>query len=92
MHFTRFELPNRHGLRHALPRSGPIAKRKPPELRRVAWEFFCKVCANEFEADWTQGQHVVCPRCGTAFETAYQLTERGDLVGPWLTRRAPTKP
>ena len=73
-------------------RSRPIAKQKPPELRRVAWEFFCKVCANEFEADWTQDQHVVCPRCGTAFETSYQLTERGDLVGPWLTRRAPAKP
>jgi|SoiMethySBSTD1v2_1073268.scaffolds.fasta_scaffold2853056_1 hypothetical protein len=70
-------------------RSGPIAKQKPPNLRLVAWEFFCKVCANEFEADWAPEQNVICSRCGTAFETSYQLTARGDLVGAWLTRRAP---
>ena len=72
-------------------RSGPIAKQKPPDLRLVAWEFFCKVCANEFEADWAPEQNVTCTRCGQAFETSYQQTARGDLVGAWLTRRAPAK-
>jgi hypothetical protein len=58
------------------------------DLRRVAWEFFCKACANEFEADWSERDSViVCPKCAAAFETGWQMTNRGELVGPWLTNR-----
>ena len=61
---------------------GPEAK-----PQRIGWEFFCKACANEFLADWTAGQTVACPFCSTIFETGWQFTTRGDLIGPWLTQR-----
>jgi hypothetical protein len=64
---------------------------RPKQERRYGWEFFCKVCANEFEADWQLGGQVTCPRCHTVFETGWQFTEKGQLVGPWLTRRAEAK-
>ena len=72
-------------------RSEHIARAKRTELRRVGWEFFCKVCANEFEADWTEGEPVACPRCAAVFETAWQFNVRGELVGPWLSKRVPRK-
>jgi hypothetical protein len=53
----------------------------------VGWEFFCKVCANEFEADWTQDEPVTCPLCATSFDTSWQLNAAGQLVGPWLSNR-----
>jgi hypothetical protein len=56
-------------------------------VRRYGWEFFCKVCANEFEADWQLGAQISCPRCHSVFETGWQFTDKGQLVGPWLTRR-----
>jgi hypothetical protein len=68
-------------------RSRAIPARKREPLRRPGWEFFCKICANEFEADWTQDEPVTCPKCGTAFDTAWQLNAAGDLVGPWLSNR-----
>ena len=54
----------------------------PKDIRRLAWEFFCKVCANEFEADWTLAQSVTCPICHTDFKTGWQFNERAQLVGP----------
>ena len=62
------------------PRSGPIAKQKPPDLRLVAWEFFCKVCANEFEADWAPDQNVVCSRCGKPTRIGHRTLDNGRRV------------
>ena len=59
----------------------------PKHFRRVGWEFFCKACANEFAADWQTGALITCPRCQTVFETGWQFTDKGQLLGPWLTRR-----
>ena len=67
--------------------SSAVAKPKRAVLRRDGWEFFCKACANEFEANWTQDEPVTCPRCGTRFDTAWQFNAAGELVGPWLSNR-----
>ena len=73
------------------PEDEAAEPRRVQPIRRLGWEFFCKACALEFEADWEMGRLIVCPRCATAFETGWQFNEKGQLVGPWLTRRAESK-
>ena len=56
-------------------------------LVRYGWEFMCKACGSEFVADWSSNEPVACPSCRAFFETSWEKTESGQILGPWLSRR-----
>lgn len=49
-------------------------------------EFECKKCGDDFEENWTFGDEVKCPQCGTWWETDFETNYDDDIFGPWLDR------
>ena len=50
----------------------------------IICEFECLDCMEDFECDWTFGDSVICPHCGTEWDTDSDESYDGDIQGPWL--------
>jgi len=53
-------------------------------------EFECEECDKDFEAPFPYGEDVVCPHCGTVWETddEYDI----DNMYAWITGKAKEQP
>ena len=46
--------------------------------------FTCPIDHEEFEAKWSFGDRVTCPKCKSKFETDYETNYDDDIQGPWI--------
>ncbi len=48
-------------------------------------EFTCPQRGQWFEAEWSFGEDVTCPHCGTEWETDYDVDIEDNVSGPWIS-------